>query len=50
MPPGARPDVGGRACLDAAWRNQAGGIEWLEEDAGDGAQPHELALLQRMYA
>jgi len=27
-----------------------GGIEWLEERAGDEAQAHELALLQRMYA
>jgi hypothetical protein len=25
------------------------GLEWLEEDAGDGAQTHELALLERMY-
>jgi len=25
-------------------------IEWLEEEAGDGAQAHELALLQRMHA
>jgi hypothetical protein len=25
-------------------------IEWLEEGAGDGAQAHELALLQRIYA
>jgi hypothetical protein len=45
--------VPGHMFVDApAWmRPGAGasaGIEWLEE--GDGAQPHELALLQRMYA
>jgi hypothetical protein len=43
----------GRMFVDApAWMRPgaaaSAGIEWLEE--GDGAQPHELALLQRMYA
>ena len=45
----------GRIFVDApAWMRRAAtpsaGIEWLDEDAGDGAQAHELALLQRMYA
>jgi hypothetical protein len=45
----------GRMFVDApAWMRRgvaaSAGIEWLEEDAGDGAQAHELALLQRMYA
>lgn len=26
------------------------GIEWLEGEGGDGAQAHELSLLERMYA
>jgi hypothetical protein len=43
----------GRMFVDApAWMRGAAtpcaGIEWLEE--GDGAQAHELALLQRIYA
>jgi len=29
-------------------RARIAGLEWLEEGAGDGAQAHELALLQRM--
>jgi hypothetical protein len=42
-----------RMCVDApAWMRRgvaaSAGIEWLEE--GDGAQSHELALLQRMHA
>jgi hypothetical protein len=47
----------GRMFVDApAWmrRGAAGsaGLEWLEDGGGDGdgAQPHELALLERMYA
>ncbi len=45
----------GRMFVDApAWMRRgaaaSAGIEWLEEGAGDGAQAHELALLQRMYA
>ena len=28
----------------------AAGIEWLEEDDGESARPHELALLERMHA
>jgi hypothetical protein len=45
----------GRTFVDApAWMRRgaaaSAGIEWLEEGAGDGAQAHELALLQRMYA
>jgi hypothetical protein len=44
-----------RMFVDApAWMRRSvaanAAIEWLEEDAGDGAQTHELALLQRMYA
>ena len=45
----------GRILVDApaGMRRGAGsiaGIEWLEEGAGDGAQAHELTLLQRMTA
>jgi len=45
----------GRMLVDApAWMRRgvaaSAGIEWLEEGGGDGAQTHELALLQRMYA
>ncbi len=45
----------GRMFVDApAWMRRgaaaSAGIEWLEETAGEGAQAHELALLQRMYA
>jgi hypothetical protein len=44
----------GRMFVDApVWMRRgaaSAGIEWLEEGAGDGAQTHELALLQRMYA
>lgn len=45
----------GRMFVDApVWMRHAApasaGIEWLEEGSGDGAQAHELALLQRMYA
>jgi hypothetical protein len=45
----------GRMLVDApAWMRRgeaaSAGIEWLEEGAGDGAQAHELALLQRTYA
>jgi len=44
----------GRMFVDApAWMHRGAaasdGLEWLEEDAGDGAQTHELALLERMY-
>ena len=51
----AAGDVG-RMFIDApAWiRNGATfpgtGLEWLEEDAADTGQAHELALLQRVYA
>jgi hypothetical protein len=46
---------GGRMLVDApAWMRRGAaavpGIEWLEEGADDPAQPHELALLRRMYA
>jgi len=45
----------GRMFVDApAWMRRgapaSAGIEWLEQGAGEGAQTHELALLQRMYA
>jgi len=45
----------GHMFVDApAWMRRgaaaSAGLEWLEEGAGDGAQAHELALLQRMYA
>jgi len=45
----------GRMYVDApAWMRAGAaggdGIEWLEEEAVDGAQTHELALLQRTYA
>lgn len=45
----------GRMFVDApVWMRRgaaaSAGIEWLEEGVGDGAQAHELALLQRMYA
>jgi hypothetical protein len=45
----------GRMFVDApAWMRRgaaaSAGVEWLEEGDGDGAQAHELALLQRMYA
>jgi hypothetical protein len=45
----------GRMFVDAPpWMRRGGaaneGIVWLEEGAGDEAQAHELALLQRMYA
>jgi hypothetical protein len=43
-----------RMCVDApAWMRRGAaavpGIEWLEEADGDPEQPHELALLRRMY-
>jgi hypothetical protein len=46
--------VPGRMFVDAPdWMRRgaaaSAGIEWLEEGDGDGAQTHELALLQRMY-
>jgi hypothetical protein len=44
----------GRMFVDApAWMRRdaaSTGVEWLEEDAEDGARAHELALLHRMYA
>ena len=45
----------GRMFVDGqAWMRggaaASAGVEWLEDGAGDGAQTHELALLQRMYA
>jgi hypothetical protein len=47
--------VPGRMFVDApVWMRggaaASAGIEWLEGGGGDGAQTHELALLQRMYA
>jgi hypothetical protein len=44
-----------RMFVDApAWMRRgaaaSAGLEWLEEDAGAGAQTHEIALLQRIYA
>lgn len=45
----------GRMYVDApAWMRRgvvpSTGVEWLDEGASDGAQAHELALLQRMCA
>ncbi len=45
----------GRMLVDAPARMRRGaaasaGVEWLEEDAGDGGQAHEISLLERLYA
>jgi hypothetical protein len=45
----------GRMFVDApTWMRRGAaanaGIEWLEEEGGDGVHTHELALLQRMYS
>jgi len=45
----------GRMFVDApAWMRRgaaaSAGLEWLEEGTGDGAEAHEIALLQRMYS